>query len=395
MIEISFHYFAALLETRKGHIVLSSILFLTVLITTYPIFLETLILPDQYTYFFDKINAPLDITATPKHTHAAKGAFRLTVPLIAKLFNMGTKRDAKNIVFLFLIQFSLLFPFFYLLVQILKKHLSNPQTLLFMFGCAFIYVTKAFVWDADFWFDGFAYFFLLLGMYFQNRAAIFLSLTFAAWTDERAFVALSSVCVFHLLLENQFDLNRFNQIFNKRFFVNRSFMPILAGCCYLILRLFLATKYHLQTPYGGGAGVSITMIPEQLSSGPAGIFLAFEGLWLFFLVVFIFALRSKKLLFLCLFTSLAVIHIAVAYSVFDFTRSLTYAFPIFVIAVIFIAKNIPQTTNQIFILAAVLCFCIPTQYFIRVPYQIPWLLFSWQKLGSVMHSFINAPNVSL
>ncbi|WP_169720102.1 hypothetical protein [Dyadobacter alkalitolerans] len=395
MIVPAFRYYVHLLETRKGAILVSLTLFIMVLMTTYPIFLESMNSPDQYAYFFNKIDAPLETISTPQHTHAAKGAFRLTIPLIAKLLDLGIKKDARKIVFMFIIQSCLLLPFFFLLIRILKKHLNSSQILLFILGCAFVYVSKAFFWDADFWFDGFAYFFLLLGMYFRNRAGIFVALTFASWTDERAFIALSSVYFFHLLLENNFDLNHYHQIFNGDFYKKRSFMPVLAGCCYLLVRLFLAAKFSLQTPYGGGAGVSITMIPEQISSGPAGIFLAFEGLWLFLLILIIHTWKQQKFLVLCMFAGLVILHIAVAYSVFDFTRSLTYAFPIFIIAVIYVATNVSPPTNQVFMLATLLCICIPTEYFIRVPYQIPWLIFSFEKLGSALHSIFITPNVSL
>ncbi|MCE7066190.1 hypothetical protein [Dyadobacter sp. CY326] len=356
--------------------------------------MESIVSPEKYSFFFNKIKAPLQISASPQHTHAAKGAFRLTIPLIARGLDLGINKDARRIVIMFVIQSFLLLPFFYLLINILKRYLNNIQTLLFVLGFAFVYVSKAFIWDADFWFDGFAYFFLLLGMYFRNRSGIFLSLTCASWTDERAFIALSSVYLFHLLHENNFDLERLSQIFNMHFFRKLSFMPILAGCCYLLLRLFLAKKYSLQTPYGGGAGVSIDMIPDQLSSGLAGIFLAFEGLWLLFLIVIIHACNHKKFLILVLLALIVMVHIAVAYSVFDFTRSLTYAFPVLIIAVTYIAKNISQTTNQIFLLTTLLCLSIPTQYFISVPYQIPWLVLSWHKFGSVVHSIISAPYVS-
>jgi hypothetical protein len=388
MIKIFSTYLLNSLGTKKGAAITSSILFCVVLLTTYPIYLERLGSASDDSFFFRKIESPFDQGIVSKDTHGSKTAFRLTVPLLAKILNLGYSEDARKVVALYLIQSFLLLPFFYVLTRLLREYLDNFQTLLVAISCSSVYVTKAFFWDIDFWFDGVAYFLLMLGMFLRNRPGIFCALTLACWTDERAVVALSSVYLFHLLRENDYELDHLRQIFNKDFFRKGSFVPVFAGCCYLVIRTVLAAKFSLHTPYGDGTGLNVNLIPQQFSNSLAGIFLTFEGLWLFFLMAMLHAYTQRKFLVIYLFSSLMLIHIMVAYSVLDVTRSLTYAFPIFIVAAIFVGKNITESKKNIFLLATLLCIFIPTQFMIGCPLQIPWLIFSFGKLGPVMHLFL-------
>lgn len=377
---------ANLLTTSRGAFLLSVILFCFVLLTTFPKYLEILSDPspiDTYAYFFNKINEPFKAVQVSSETHGSKIAFRLTVPLLAKMLRIGDFAGGRGIVLLYVIQSFLLIPFLYVLIQILKRFTNSATLLYFAIACSSVYLAKAFIWDYDFWFDGFAYFFLLLGMYFRHKTGIFCALQFACWTDERAVVALASIYLFHVLQENNFDLSSSSQIFNRESLKQRSFVVLLAGLTYVMTRAFLAYQFDLHTPYGEGSGVGLNLIPFQFKHRLIGIFLAFEGLWILLLAAALIMYNQNKSLLLMLLSGILFIHILVAYSVFDITRSLSYAFPVFIIAGIYVSLNRTKVHQRIFLITAVLCFLMPTQFLIYFPRQIPWTILSYSEIKHI------------
>lgn len=374
---------AVSITTRRGRLGFVLLLFFLVLLTTYPRYLEILLDPSPaltYRYFFDKIAHPLTPTRAAADTHASKVDFRLTVPLLAGLLHPG---KGQGIIVLYLLQSALLIPFLYILLRIFQRFLNDGSTMLLTLSFASIYVSKAFFWDYDFWFDGYAYFFLLAGMFIQNRLGIFCVLTLACWTDERAVVALYSVYLFHLLQENNFKLSGLDKIFNRRALSKKSTLVLFAGLVYFTTRLWLSYHFGLHTPYGHDTGVGFGLIPYQLKYRLVGVFLAFEGMWLPILATLFLLTKNHQYVFLLSHLLLALaIHILVAYAVFDITRSLAYSLPLLIIFGIIAGKYMARSYTYLF-LAAALCVLIPTQYLIYFPRQIPWTVFSFSEIKSV------------
>lgn len=48
-----------------------------------------------------------------------------------------------------------------MLAELVFRFTDELQGWIFVFACSFTYLCKAFFWDYDFWFDGYAYFFML------------------------------------------------------------------------------------------------------------------------------------------------------------------------------------------------------------------------------------------
>ncbi|MCF0052634.1 hypothetical protein LXM25_21360 [Dyadobacter sp. LJ53] len=319
-----------------------------------------------------------------RETHGAKIDFRLTVPLLAKAIGVSGA-NAKTVVFIYIIQSALLIPFLFVLIKLLLQHLSRSSVLPIVLGISTIYLAKAFIWDYDFWFDGFAYFFLLLGLYFQNRMAIFLTLTLACWTDERSVIALSSIFLFHLLSENNFNIRSVKGFWStSRWAGRRSNIVLLVAIFYLASRFFLSDRFGLHTPTGEGSGVELSLIPYQLKHRLAGVFLSFEGLWILFLIAIAQLLRRGETLLALAIASIMLIHIVIAYSVFDITRSMTYGFPLMILAAIIIQKHEFTVSKDIYRGASLICILLPTQYLIFFPRQIPWTVCSYDQLEPVI-----------
>ena len=380
-----------LLVTWKGSIFFAIILFCFVFLSTYPKYVDLLLdpTPDATNpYFFQKIKTPFKQIQISEETHASKGSFRLTVALLGNALQIGKHGTGKDVILLYFFQSFLLLPFFLILVKLFQRFADNISTVLFAIAFSSIYVTTAFFWDYDFWFDGVAFFFLLLGIYLKNKAGIFCALQLACWTDERAVIALSSVYLFHILQETNFQLSHIRQVFTKNFFQNRSTVVILAGAFYLLLRLFLSYKFGLYTPKGEGTGVGLFLLPYQLTHRFSGIFSTFEGLWLIFIIALGLLFKRKNLLLIFAICGIMIIHIVVAYCVFDITRSLSYAFPLLIICGILIVKNDIKWVHYIFFGMALLCIFIKTQYLIYYPHQIPWSLLSYAEFKLVIkHHF--------
>jgi hypothetical protein len=74
------------------------------------------------------------------------------------------------------------------------------------------------------------------------------------------------------------------------------------------------------------------------------------------------------------------IHILIAYCVYDITRSLAYAFPLFIIAGILVARSSRERSETYLLGAAVFCLLVPTQFLIYFPRQIPWTVASYHEI---------------
>ncbi|MPR34767.1 hypothetical protein [Salmonirosea aquatica] len=374
----------------RGRLGTALLLFFLVFLTTYPKYIEILLDPSPALtnkYFFNKIEHPLMPAQLAAGTHGAKSAFRLTVPLLAKVLHLSSARNGQGIIVLYLLQSLLLLPFLILLMRIFQRFSNDRSTLLLTLSFATIYVGKSFFWDYDFWFDGYAYFFLALGMALRTRSGIFCALQLACWTDERAVVSLYSIYLFHLLQESDFKLIGIRQYFNRPFFSKSSSIVILVALTYLLGRLSLAHLFDLRTPFGEEAGVSFALVPYQLKHRLIGIFLAFEGLWVPILATLFVLQQKKEYILFGQFSAILMVHILVAYSVFDITRSMGYAFPLLVISGILMVKHLAEASSRLSLLTALLCIIIPTQYLIYYPRQIPWTLFSYPEIKALMMSF--------
>jgi hypothetical protein len=365
------------------------VLWLLIIATTFPKYLEILTDPapsTTYAYYFEKIKHPFSvIKSVNEKDHASKLAFRLTVPLLAKGFGIAADGPGKDIVWLYIFQSLLLYPFLVMLAELVFRFTDELQGWIFVFACSFTYLCKAFFWDYDFWFDGYAYFFMLAGLYCRNPYLVFVMLNLACWTDERAVIALPGILLFHLLQEAGFEIpKKLGDIFKDI----RSLRPIAtlaAGIVYIVIRLFVSGYLSLSTPYGQEAGVSLVLIPYQLAHRLIGVFLTFEGLWIMVCFTIYFLIKAKKTIaFVIIFLLLS--QIIVAYSVFDITRSLTYSFPLIIVCfVIFTKYNFGENINSLTI-ASALCLFTPTQFLIFFPRQIPMTLFSCHELLSILRS---------
>src|SRR5690606_17619394 len=139
-------------------------------------------------------------------------------------------------------------------------------------GLAFLYFGRAGFHDLEhLWFDGFAFFFLIMAMHARRPIAILLWSTAAAWTDERAFMALGIVFLFH-----QLEGNTDRSIGVMR--PNRNGAAALTAIgAYLAFRAFLADRYGMRISSHGAEPDFLGYTARFL---PFGAWTFLEGFWI-------------------------------------------------------------------------------------------------------------------
>lgn len=294
----------------------------------------------------------------------SKKVFRLTIPLLMKLFNLSPRA-----VIITQIMISYLtFLFTYKLTFRICK--DTVLATLLTTGIAFLYLGKASLFEYQHtWFDGFSYFFLLASLYSRSTLSIFLFSTLAAWNDERAFIALSFVFLFHyfedkndkrIVLDNLFQFNR------------KSIVVIIAIVSYILLRLAASYWYDIHTPKDG-ANLNV-LVYKTYRFIPVGITSFFEGFYVLLVLFFLFVLMSKDYWRLLLVGIPTLVIILVSFSVTDITRSGTFAFPIIFISIHYLKDKLTRIeTRFIFLIGLFISFLIPP-FFICADWDINGML---------------------
>lgn len=277
----------------------------------------------------------------PEYLWLSKKVFRLTVPLIISITGLG---PAGTIVLQYVVNFLLFVFAFKLALRAFKDPIAATWLTA---GLAFLYFGRAGLHDLEhLWFDGFAFFFLIMAMHAQRPITIFLWSTAAAWTDERAFMALGIVCFFQLI-------ERSSGRVVKSMVPKANSVAVLIGIgLYLAIRAFLAHQYGMQlSNHGAGlASLSFTMLYL-----PLGIWTFLEGYWIILIATIILTFRSTWH-FSAFFISAATLSaIVISGCVTDITRSGSYLVPIVFVCLLLLRDlmNGALIRRMLFVTAAI------------------------------------------
>lgn len=294
-----------------------------------------------------------DLTNTLDHLPAggnnAKKVFRLSVPVIMRLARLSPLAVIFIQTFIGYLLYILCFK---LTFRILK---DNVSATLLTAGIAFLYFGRVAYFDINYtWFDTFAYFFLILALYSKNNFVIFLWSSLAAWTDERAFMALSIVFIFHHLKDKGKQKLNFKYLlkFNKA-----SIAVLVAMILYLSLRLFLTYKFDMRTPT---AGANLFILKKTLQFLPIGIWTFFEGFWLIYLLSVLQSIRSKNYLMSTLFILPLILFTSVSGCVTDITRSGSYLVPMLIPLIFYLRDLVSRNDLRLLLLfCSIISFLYP------------------------------------
>jgi hypothetical protein len=256
-------------------------------------------------------------------THLDKIAFRLSVPVIAKILHTGRA----SFLVLNYIAGLLFFP---LLASVANSHLNDRVSA--------AYVTLAFglSWAGQHFFndwtfgDGFAWTCLLAAIAFRHPAVIFPAILVAGFTDERGIVASTGVALYWLGATAAFGQTDTDPA-PKRDAYFALLAIVAALIAYFGLRFSLAAAFGLKT--GSRMMFELKVIWSNLAYRiPFGVLKVFEGLWLWLPIgVIAFYVSGRRLMLLGFVAIFACIFI-ISLIVFDIDRSLGYAFVLLPVA---------------------------------------------------------------
>lgn len=258
------------------------------------------------------------------NSHAGKKSFRLTVPVIARILHL-------NKYGIFILQNLLGIAFLYFLLKMIET-VTGDRHCAFWLGLAFatIYVGRACFIDIYSWFDGWAFLFLLLAMLIRNHAGIFVCCSLAAWTDERAALALSLVFLWWWLKQREKGTPK------TVWLASRWFTVALAFGAYLLGRHFLHVRYGLETP---AEVANLQVFYRQMDFFAIGGWTFLEGLWLIVFAALLVLVYERRFLLTGTMLLLIAGFSLVALMVYDITRSGAYLFPLVFICLLLLKSN--------------------------------------------------------
>ncbi|HEV7347145.1 hypothetical protein [Telluribacter sp.] len=265
----------------------------------------------------------------PPQISAAKKVFRLTVPAIIRVTHLSPYGVT---ILQYFLGFLLLVYSYKLSLKILHDKISATFVVA---GITFLYFGRTGFYDLQFtWFDVFAYFSIIMALYCSNTLAIYLFSFVAAWTDERAFLALGIVLFFNQLKGIPANKYQSWEIIRPK---KKSIAVLLAIISYLVLRLYLTHSFNMHTPR---AGANMAVLRETLPDMTIGIWTFLEGFWLLFLVGTVYLIKEKKYVFLGILASIFTLFVVVSGCVTDITRSGSYLTPVIFVLLLYLKNSV-------------------------------------------------------
>lgn len=338
-IEGSFSWLEARSRSRSYPWILSLVLVCTSIFLAYPCF--ECFDPDTLSWEVVQLKGA-DPTNTLQHISPdnwlSKKVFRLTVPLIMSV----THLEPIGVVVLQYLAGYLMLVFMYKLT--LKITQDPVAATLVTGGIVFLFFGRVAFLDLTYvWFDGFTFFFLIMAMYVRRPWAVFLFACAAAWNDERGFMALGLVFLFHQLRSgNTFSIARLRPNGSGR-------AVLIAIVSYLVLRTFLSSQYGMRTPT---YGAEISYLKLSLPYVPIGTWTFLEGFWLAFAFTVAHAMKHRHHFMWIMLLAAALAAVVISGCVSDITRTGAYLVPVIFILVHYMQQVLSRYEVRMMLLAS-------------------------------------------
>jgi hypothetical protein len=330
-----------------------------------------------------KFDHPLIDTSRifPAGSHASNLTFRLTVPILAHIFNLDR---TGLLIFFALVGFVLL----YLVLKVAFTLSGSKRVALF------VCLATACTWP------GAAAFHELRGGYYDALALCLLVaacatsssllaaafLFLAAWTDERALIASSFVFLLYASsLSSSNDAGGF-----RRFLVGKPAAVVVAIAAYLGTRAYL-TATHSYAHAASGIGLSI--LSQQTTVIPLAIWTGLGGSWILVLLGMLALFLQRRYLAAAAFCASLAGAIAASMAVVDVTRSMAYCLPAVFVAMAALSRSegIKQIEKRAAI-SALISLLVPTYYLEGTGglwwlYPLPIQIARWLLPAGILHPF--------
>lgn len=244
--------------------------------------------------------------------------FRITVPLIARAFQLNLKGTL-------VLQFATGIMIFYLTAKLVERETRDRLVAFYVtFLVGVIYPGTAAFLETRYYFDSFAYLFLLSAMWIKSPPLISFSCLLAFFTDERALIASGFVFLWWVL-QSSGKTPAFKSWFNPRSLAVAITLPV-----YILVRFYLAHKFQIQT---WSESHSEFLLFDQLNNSISGIWSGLEAGWLLVGLAMLALALKRRWLLLISFIIVISVQVVAALSVVDITRSMGYLLPGLLLAV--------------------------------------------------------------
>ncbi len=304
-------------------------------------------------YFWNSIveqgKEPLEVRNFPSGSHEANRTFRFTVPIISKVMHL-------NGLGLYILQNVIGLVTLYLITGVFYE-IFQDKTLTFyaIFAFVNVYVGSGFFFNCFGHADAYTFFFITTALLIRNPLLLSIIVQLAFWCDERSVVTVFGIGIFHYLY---FGLSRKKAL-------NVFLLLGLNVLLYIILRLYLSSKYHL-----------VSEDVETLELDRYWYFIKYISLWygkrtymgvegfslILLLVFWIFIFeRDYRSLGISIFYWLPIL--TISFLVGDTVRTLSFTFVFWISAFIFLKERINRNQlKALLLIVAFINFLIPTSF---------------------------------
>lgn len=299
-------------------------------------------------YMIDFVNRKIEhplvaMLGNDSREHYAKRELRITPYLIGKVFHLNAIR-------LFYLQ-VLLLPFFLFLFFNLVRRLSGGDAPIAFWSTAcilFTYVGHSFVYDTLFY-DSYAFVFLLIAFYYYDRVWSVLALVLAFFVDERSLFPALNISLLYLF-QTGIPLGKWSVILKDFLWKNKGTHYLLFSYfLYAIVRYYLYSNYHLNTPVGKHAGVQLGFAFLHGYKLPYALFSALKWAIILPLIAMVYFVKHRIWTVACFYFGTYLASFLAATAVDDVTRSLTFCFPIIFVLFLLIHRLKEQENARILI----------------------------------------------
>lgn len=250
--------------------------------------------------------------------------FRITVPLIASALHLNLQGTL-------VLQFLTGIIIFYVVARLIEMETSDRLMAFYVtLLVGVVYPGTAAFLENRFYFDSFAYLFLLCAMWFRSPVLIALTSLLAFFTDERALIASGFVFLWWVLKAEEGNTEL------KQWFNLRSVSVVIAMGFYVMIRWLLMSHYQIQT---WSESHSEFLLFDQINNSISGMWSGLEAGWILVGLSMVALAIRRRWFILISFLGVVVVQVVAALSVVDITRSMGYLLPAMLLAILILRQS--------------------------------------------------------
>lgn len=273
--------------------------------------------------------------------HQANMRLRLLLPLLWMVFHSALP--------IYLLQVALGIVQLYMVLGIIHAITQDRvQALYFTWGFSGLYAGAAYYLDFYGYGDALGYAFMTSAIFFRRPVLIGLAIFLAGWVDERSLFNAAFIIIYHWLAPYQSG----DRTLTRHALVRptaQALAAVAGGVVYMAVRLYLIHHYQVKSSIGGPT--LFFHVREAAKSIGQRVWSGFESFWL----LIVGGLGS--MLFRNEYIPFAVISVLLATTTFtvllagDFTRTITYGFPIIFVAFSLLRREFESSQMRLILLS--------------------------------------------